>query len=850
MKTLAVIDGKSVFYRGYYAMPHLSTSDGTPTGGVYGFASLSIEMIKKLKPDYVAVAWDKRGTNIEKRLKIYPEYKAGRKPAPPDFYEQIPILYELLEAFGWPLYEIDGYEADDIMATFSKEATEKNIKTNLITSDLDALQAISPMVEVYALKNGLANLEVFDVKSFEEKYDIKINQFLDYKALVGDSSDNIPGVAGVGKKTAASLLGEYKTLDNIYDNLQNIKPALAKKLEDGKNSAYLSREVSKLFFDVPIKLDWDIADINDISLAKVSSILKRLEFTSLAKRLPDHMTDSDQSNRAQSDLFENDKGEPIYPDYSGYILFINENNQLVVSPEKDKTYIVKEKDLPNELLKLINQPVVAYDIKNLYHKLSSFPSLKELSVFSNNKIIFNQPFDLNLADFLINPLKRNRSLESLLGDFTPQSNNEMANALRRIYNKQATLLKEDPKLNYIAKDLDFKLIYLLYKMEKLGIKIDVAKLNDMSKIMAEELQKIEAEIYTIAGKEFNIGSPMQLSLVLFEDLKLPTAGIKKGKTGFSTGQKELDKLRGLSPIIELIEKAREILKLKNTYVDTLPKLVDHNARVHTTFNQDVTATGRLSSTNPNLQNIPVRTKQGRQIRGAFIPKDGNVFIDADYSQFELRLAAIMADETALINDFNNDVDIHAKTASEVYGIPLEDVTAGQRQNAKVINFGVLYGMSPHGLSVATGMTQAEAKDFIERYFALRQKTRVYMDSVLKKARTEGFVETFYGRKRPTPDVNSSNYLVRMAAERAAANMPIQGTEADLMKKAMIKIEAEFKGTSVNQLLQVHDSILIEAPKDKAIEVSEKLKNIMENIAPELKIKLKADVKIGDNWEVV
>ena len=320
--------------------------------------------------------------------------------------------------------------------------------------------------------------------------------------------------------------------------------------------------------------------------------------------------------------------------------------------------------------------------------------------------------------------------------------------------------------------------------------------------------------------------------------------------GYSTGQKELDKLRGLSPIIELIEKSREVSKLKNTYVDVLPNLADKKDRIHTTFNQDVTATGRLSSTNPNLQNIPVRTVQGRQIRAAFVPAEGNVFVNADYSQFELRLAAILANDTDLINDFNNDVDIHTKTASEVYGVPLEEVSDAQRRNAKVINFGVLYGMSPHGLSVATGMTMAEAKDFIDQYFKLRQKIRSYIDLTLNKAREEGFVETFYGRKRPTPDLKSSNYMVRSAAERAAANMPIQGTEADLMKRAMLEIEKTLTPEEGNQLLQIHDSILIETPKEKAEIVGEKLKNVMENIAPELKVKLKADVKIGNSWEMV
>ena len=844
MKKLAIIDGKSVFYRGYYAMPNLSTSDGTPTGGVFGFVSLSIELIKKLKPDYVAIAWDKKGTNIQKRKDIYPDYKAGRKPAPPDFYEQIPILHELLNAFGWPLYEIDGYEADDIMATFSREASEKGISTDLITSDLDALQALGPNVQVYALKNGLSNLEKFDVKSFEEKYGIKVNQFLDYKSLVGDSSDNIPGVAGIGKKTAAMLLEEYGTLENIYNNLNNIKPTIAKKLEANKNNAFMSKKVATLFFDVPINLDWAVADINDINLQKVAQILKKLEFSSLVNRLPDYM---DVNISHEPSIVEDDVD---LKNYDGNIIFLNEKNELIISSEKNKIKTIKTENILDEIIKLKNEKIVGHNLKELYHNLTEIPQLKSLADFSKNHLDFNKPFDLNQAEFLINPLRRNRSLESLFGDYSPKDNIETANMMRVLYNRQMKFFEDNLKIKYIAEELDFKLIYQLFKMEKLGIKIDKKMFSKLNKQMSAEQQNIEQEIYKLIGHEFNIASPSQLSQVLFDELNLPTAGIKKVKMGYSTGQKELDKLRGLSPIIELIEKSREVSKLKNTYVDVLPNLADKKDRIHTTFNQDVTATGRLSSTNPNLQNIPVRTVQGRQIRAAFVPAEGNVFVNADYSQFELRLAAVLANDTDLINDFNNDVDIHTKTASEVYGVPLEEVSDAQRRNAKVINFGVLYGMSPHGLSVATGMTMAEAKDFIDQYFKLRQKIRSYIDLTLNKAREEGFVETFYGRKRPTPDLKSSNYMVRSAAERAAANMPIQGTEADLMKRAMLEIEKILTPEEGNQLLQIHDSILIETPKEKAEIVGEKLKNVMENIAPELKVKLKADVKIGNSWEMV
>ncbi len=383
-------------------------------------------------------------------------------------------------------------------------------------------------------------------------------------------------------------------------------------------------------------------------------------------------------------------------------------------------------------------------------------------------------------------------------------------------------------------------------MERRGVLIDPDTLRQMSDELGQQHAKLEQEMYTMAGYEFNIGSPAQLSEVLFTKLQLPTTGIKKGKTSFSTGQSELDKLRGEHPIIELIEQTRELAKLKNTYTDALPKLADEHNRIHTTFNQDVAATGRLSSTNPNLQNIPIRTELGRKIRRAFIADGDKVLVSADYSQFELRLAAILANDESLINDFNGDVDIHTKTASEVYGIPMDDVTKDQRRAAKVINFGVLYGMSPHGLAANTGMSFGQAKDFIDQYFSLRAPIRAFIDKTLAKARTDGYVETYYGRRRPTPDIVSSNFMVRAGAERAAANMPIQGTEADLMKRAMLKVE-ERLGDLGDQVLQIHDSILVECPEENAQKVADILETTMEEIAPELGIKLRVDVSTGKNW---
>ena len=829
-------------------MPGLSLSDGTPTGGVFGFASLAIELIKKLEPDYVAVAWDKKGTNIRKRREIYPEYKAGRKKAPDDFYAQIPLLYELLDGFGWPLYELDDYEADDILGAFAKQATEKGIETYLLTSDLDALQLISPTTKVYALKNGLSNLEEFDVDYFEHKYGIEVEQFLDLKSLKGDSSDNLPGVPGIGEKTAVQLLQEYKTLDNIYAHIDDIKPTIAKKLVAGKELAYISKEVGRIWTDAPVELDWSVADIADIDLPRVAEILRKFEFSSLVRRLPKHMQapakDSNQTGlfdlagQASALVLPEVKPWPATVSIDGPVVLHYEPyaKELWLSVDSSTVYVSPIDQVDSSVWRALElATVISYDSKLLYHQLADH----------DIQVRFSELHDVHQAAFLIDSLQRDRSLAGLIGEVVQGAQATTA-ALWHIYRQQKTAFAANEKLAKIAYELDFPLTYHLFAMERRGIKIDRDVLARMSKELGDRHAELEQEMYTMAGYEFNIGSPSQLSEVLFTKLQLPTTGIKKGKTGYSTGQKELDKLRGQHPIIELIETTRELAKLKNTYIDTLPLLADKHGRIHTTFNQDVAATGRLSSTNPNLQNIPVRTELGRKIREAFIPEGDKVFVSADYSQFELRLAAVLAGDKKLINDFNGDVDIHTKTASEVYGIPMDDVTKNQRRDAKVINFGVLYGMSPHGLSAATGMSFTQAKEFIDQYFELRAPIRAFIDKTLRDAATEGYVETYFGRRRPTPDVNSSNFMVREGAKRAAANMPIQGTEADLMKMAMIEVDKKL-GDLGEQILQVHDSILVECPEENADKVSDLLKETMENIAPELGIKLRVDVSTGKNW---
>jgi DNA polymerase-1 len=870
-KRLAIIDGKSVFYRGYYAMRDLSTKDGTPTGGVYGFAVMALEVLKKLKPDYVCVAWDKPKTNIRKRKELYPEYKAGRTPPPPDFYEQIPVLHELLDAFGWPMYEIDDYEADDIMGTFAVEASKQGIETQLITSDLDVLQLVNPLVHVYALKKGLSNIELFKPESLEKKYGIKANQFLDFKALKGDSSDNIPGVAGIGEKTATELLQEHGSLDGVYANLELIKNSVRKKLEAGKESAYLSKKIAAIWTDVPIPFDIRKMNGDDIDVQKIQSIFEKLEFRTLVRQLPDSMNGNGtfstpalpanerivpekvQYIKSDDSLQKLELPETIYIQSRAKNAHGKQPYAITISvADKPTTYVIVLADISIEVLANCLSPVssiIGHDTK------ANLQVLHELGL-----PLPKVNHDVFVAAFLLNPLRREQSLTELAqtefayegSSFEDTTDKEFASRagevsalIKALHQQQKSSFQDIPKLPDLAKTIEWPVIPVLARMEHEGIQLDTAYLEKMSDELADDINDVEQEIYGYADKEFNVSSPKQLSEVLFEEMKLPTNGIKKGKTGYSTAANQLGKLRGQHPIIESILKYREYTKLKSTYVDTLPKLVDERSRVHTSFHLTIAQTGRLSSTDPNLQNIPVRTELGKRIRRAFVAAEGNKLISADYSQFELRLAAYLADDKELIGMFNDGADIHTTTAAQIYGRNPEDVTKTMRRDAKVINFGILYGMSPHGLVAATGMSYAAAKKFIDSYFTIRKPIMEYIESLKMQARDVGYVETLFGRRRPTPDIRSSNFIVRQAAERAAINMPIQGTEADIMKMAMVAVD-DILPSSATQLLQIHDSILVECPADVAESVAKKMKYTMQNIY-KLPVNLEVDVTIGSHW---
>ena len=789
MKKLVIIDGKSVFYRGYYAMGNLATSKGEPTSGVYGFAVIAMEIVRNIQPDQVVVAWDKAHTSTAKRLAIFKDYKAGRVKPPEDFYAQIPLLRELISALSWGFMEADEYEADDIIGTLARQADEAgDYMTYIVSSDLDMLQIVDENTKMYRILRGFSDLEEMDIPAVEEKYGILKSQFLDLKALKGDNSDNIPGVPGIGEKTAVKLLNEYGSLEGIYAHIEEISGAVQKKVMAGRESAEMSLALSKIMTDAPVKLS-DVPALK-LDFSRISEVFKRLEFNNLLKKL-----------KIENGL-------------------------------SDKDAEVEVRDAPR--VEIPEGMLVASNIKDLMHENADFRE----RVFQAERL-----WDLDQADFLLNPLRRTgvdgvgTMEEVLTGVYSEATLNK--------FSEQYSAFLKDEKLNTIFTDFDMPVVPILYKMEAAGILLDQEYFKGLKTEFEGKVCEIEQKIYELSGEQFNVNSPLQMSQILFEKLGLPVKGIKKTSRGYSTGAKELEKLKDEHPVIAEIIRYRETMKLLSTYIAPLIEQVAADGRIHSTFTQNVTATGRLSSLNPNLQNIPVRSEEGKRIRRGFVAPEGRVLVSADYSQFELRLAAVLARDEALVSDFNHDVDIHTKTAAEVYQIPMEEVTKLQRRVAKVINFGIMYGMSPKGLSDATEMNFFEAKRFIDEYFKVRQKIYAYLNQTLEEARETGEVRTFYGRKRPTPDVKSSNFIIRNAAERAAQNMPIQGTEADLMKRAMIFVDKKLP-EGAKLVLQIHDSLVVECDKADEEAVKEILQKEMEGVAPELKIKLKVEVTAGQN----
>lgn len=886
-KKLVLIDSNALIHRAYHALPPLTTKTGEIVNAVYGYASVLLNVLAKFKPEYIVAAFDLKEPTF--RHKEFKDYKATRVKGPDDLYAQIPRVKELVKAFNIPIAEREGYEADDLLATFARK-TEKlhpDVEVIVVTGDLDTLQLVNDQTKVFALRRGMSDSVFYDEKAIFERYGLKPDQMNDYKGLRGDPSDNLPGVRGVGEKTASELLQKYGTLENIYKNLPEIKEGVRKKLEKDKVQAYFSKRLATLVDNVPVDFDLEKARVDDFSRVKVINLLRELEFFSLLRRLPgyeDHIKGIEKENAEKPGKpgeFGNIEWKKIDSvDQVGIknemsIVIEGETGSepkgLAISPDPQTAfYISKINEKTKNLLSDENIKKIGFDLK------------KDWRVLDENEIVFKgMYFDVQLAAYLLKS-GSNLSWEDLamqeLGVMVEKEDKKKGQATLVFQEDEKTFEKicrkaalnfalkekleaqlekinreqlEDGKektMKTLFENLEMPLMEILARMEKTGIKINKTVLRGISEKLDKRVEKLEKEIQVMAEKKFNVNSNVQLREILYEKMKIPTEGIKKGKTGYSTASPELQKIRAVHPIIEKIEEYRELFKLKTTYLDPLPNMTDSFSRLHTTFNQAVASTGRLSSSDPNLQNIPIRTDLGQVIRTAFEAERGYRLVSADYSQIELRIAAHLSGDVRMITTFLGGEDIHTATAARVNKLDLDKVTKKMRSAAKALNFGIIYGMSTFGFAQSAGVSQEEARDFIRKYFANYPQVAQFLDEVKISAREKGFVETEMGRRRYIPEINSSNAMLRNQADRMAVNMPIQGLAADIIKLAMLAADKLIreKYREARMVLQIHDELLFEVPEPQAQKFARDIKAEMESVY-KLAVPLIADVKIGDNW---
>ncbi len=776
-----IIDGNALLHRAFHALPPLSTKDGKLVNAVYGFTTVLMKALRELKPVYAAVTFDLPGPTF--RNELYKEYKAQRVKPPQELYDQLPLIKQVVRAFNIPVVEKEGFEADDVIATLAtkerkNERTKEPVETIIVTGDMDTLQLVDEHTKVYSFRKGFSDTVIYDEASVQEKYGLRPDQMIDYKALRGDPSDNIPGVKGIGEKTAVELLQKFGSLEKVYAALEQktIRPKVAELLRTYKKDALLGKQLVELKREVPLAVELADCKVKDPDTQKLRELFENFEFKNLVKRLDEGTVDKTQTTKrkAPAQLF------PVGKVQSGK------------------------------------------------------PSILDKQI--------------QVAAYLLNLGDRSRTLQSIAQEYelTPDEPEKVLAKLGEDLKKQNLLT--------LYENIEKPLIVVLEKMENVGIKVDVVYLTKLSAQFGKELKELEKKIYKLSGQEFNIASPVQLREILYDKLGLaPQVGrIKKTVKGkvASTAAGELEKLRGAHPIVDLIFDYRELAKLKSTYTDALPALVKKDGRLHTTFNQTITATGRLSSSEPNLQNIPIRTENGRLIRKAFIAENSFVLLSADYSQIELRVAASLSGDEEMIRAFKSGHDFHTETAARVFEVKPEKIDHEMRRRAKAINFGIIYGMGATSLAQSTGMPRSEAEQFIERYFEIYSALYAFLEGQKQHAREHGYVATLFGRRRYLPEINSGVQQVRAAAERMAINMPVQGTAADLMKMAMVKLYEELGirnyESGVRMLLQVHDELVFEVRENMVVEVAQKIKQIMEGVH-ELKVPIAVDLKYGDNW---
>ena len=837
MKKLLAIDGNSILNRAFYGVRPLTTKDGFPTNALYGAVNMISRQQEQLKPDYCAVAFDLKAPTF--RHQFYDTYKAGRKPMPEELALQFPVAKEILRAMGFTVLELEGYEADDILGTLASMCEAENAEAYLMTGDRDALQLISEDVHVLLATNS----DTIDMNedAFREKYGVASSQFVDVKALMGDSSDNIPGVAGIGEKTACKLIAEYGSLDGVYEALPTAKhtPSVRQKLENGKESAYLSQRLARICREVPLTVSLSDLLCEGIDKKAARELFIRLEFSGFIKRFGLDTADAAPTEEAKV------LGAPEISDVDAEGLKSLLSSVSIVSLDyTDALYVATSGgvkrytgDVDVALALLEGKQVICYDCKSLY-KNPALEGLRALKLF-----------DLMLGGYLANSSKSNYTMETLVQDYLceilPEGYPAVA-LFERLYQAISAKLKESEQAD-LMQTIEMPLALVLADMETAGFRIDREGIAAYGEHLGAVASALEGQIHMQAGVTFNINSPKQLGDVLFETLGLPHG--KKTKTGYSTNAEILEKLRPYHPIIEDILDYRQVTKLKSTYADGLLKVADEGGRVHTTFKQTGTATGRLSSTEPNLQNIPVRTELGKELRRFFLPESADyVIIDADYSQIELRLLAHVSGDETMIDGFLHGADIHTSTATKVFGVSADEVTSDMRKKAKAVNFGIMYGIGAFSLSDDIGVSVAEAKDYINQYLAGFAKVDDYLKNTIAEAYDKGYVSTIFGRRRYIPELAGKNKMQQKFGERVAMNSPIQGTAADLIKLAMIRVHKRLQDENLDArlILQVHDELLVEAHRDYADRAEKILREEMEQVAT-LSVPLTVEVHTGENW---
>lgn len=863
-KRLFLLDGHSLAHRAFYALPLLQNSSGEYTNAVFGFARMLFRLIDDEDPDLMLVAFDKKAPTF--RHEEYEDYKANRKKMPDELSPQIPLIKELLRVLKIPVLEIEGYEADDVIGTLARKGEEEGLEVRIVTGDRDALQLVTEKINVIYTRRGITEIDNYDLDKVRERYQLEPGQLVDMKGLMGDSSDNIPGVPGIGEKTAISLLKEFSCLENILDNIEQVSGKKRREnLRRYAEQARMSKVLGRIIVDVPLEVDFEDCRLEEPEEEEIIELFERLEFTSLIDRFKQEkevkaeeiqlkevkgkkeinwlLTRIKEKKEIALDLILDDFTRPVRAQVE----------KLIIALSRDEIYSVPVDSTDDTTLELFKPLFSDGEIKKyILRAKETLIVLKRMGL----KLV-GLAFDPLLAAYLLHPSDSLPSFEDQLKErlnlILPEdiSREKRSGILvASLYKIIDSLLKELEKMDLLKlyQEVEIPLIEVLAEMELNGIKLDRDYLEKLSIQWEKELETITDEIYRLAGEEFNLNSPKQLGEILFKKLGLPV--IKKTKTGYSTSAGVLEELMDKHEIIPLIMEYRQLMKLKSTYVDALPPLINpETGRVHTSFNQMVTATGRLSSTDPNLQNIPIRTEEGREIRKAFIPGDKDwVLLAADYSQVELRVLAHISKDDNLISAFNRGEDIHTQTASEIFQVEPEEVTANMRRHAKVINFGIAYGMSPYGLARDLKISRQEAEDYINRYFNRFSGVKRYMEEIVEQAKEEGYVTTIFKRRRYIPEIRSRNYHRRSFAERTAINTPIQGSAADIMKIAMIRVynrlqQGDFQARI---LLQVHDELVLEVKRDDLPVLARLVKEEMEK-AVSLSVPLIVDIQIGENW---